>query len=469
MTRSLNGLSDIRSFFQQDPTPVWWVCATPYTLLGMDEWVRGFRWVSHADCFDGAHPRVFTPRGRKNAEVFPYETLEAMNAGLLSMPHVQAHIRARGPGRLAMLQFDEEGEQLAKDLGLELILPSAELRRKVDSKTETTRIANRAGVASVPNVLGRVRSWDELQALAGHLGPNLVIQLPFGDSGLTTFFVSGPEDLDDCLKVVAAEAEVKVMKRIRCAQAAIEACTTKAGTIVGPVLTEIVGHPELTPYKGGWAGNEVAPAAFTDAQRKNISERTRAFGDVLNELGYRGYFEIDWLIDLDDGEVYLGEVNPRLTGASPLTNLAAFAHADAPLFLFHLLEYTNIPFELDVDALNARWAHPVHADPWGQLIIKHTSEQPVLLTGAASSGAWQEIGGGQIRWQFMQVHRRTVDDESSAFFLRIPETGTIVRHGDDLGVLVMRGRLMDEKGQLTNRAKRWIEAIRNEFVGIPIE
>ena len=38
---------------------------------------------------------------------------------------------------------------------------------------------------------------------------------------------------------------------------------------------------------------------------------------------------MDFLIDLDNGEIYLGERNPRVTGASSMTNHAAFAHADA--------------------------------------------------------------------------------------------------------------------------------------------
>ena len=42
----------------------------------------------------------------------------------------------------------------------------------------------------------------------------------------------------------------------------MEACATKAGTIVGPLLTEIVGLKELTPYKGGWCGNEMLPGSF---------------------------------------------------------------------------------------------------------------------------------------------------------------------------------------------------------------
>jgi hypothetical protein len=38
---------------------------------------------------------------------------------------------------------------------------------------------------------------------------------------------------------------------------------TKHGTIVGPLMTELVGFKELTPYKGGWCGNEVFAGAFS--------------------------------------------------------------------------------------------------------------------------------------------------------------------------------------------------------------
>ena len=125
------------------------------------------------------------------------------------------------------------------------------------------------------------------------------------------------------------------MKRIDCRQAAIEACTTKAGTIVGPLMTEIVGFKELTPYKGGWAGNEIFADAFTPKLRAQARDLTFRFGEQLRKEGYRGYFELDFLIDKDTGEMWLGELNPRVTGASSMTNHAAFAHADAPLFLFH--------------------------------------------------------------------------------------------------------------------------------------
>ena len=212
---------------------------------------------------------------------------------------------------------------MARELDLQLIFPPADLRRRIDDKLETTRIADSAGVSSVPNVLGSVQTYDDLRSLSKHLGPDLVVQTPYGDSGETTFFISSRDDFDLVQSHIAAEREVKIMKRIRPRQAAVEGCVTSSGTVVGPLSTEIVGFGELTPYKGGWAGNEIAAGAFSDAQRKQASHQTMLIGNAIQALGYRGYFEVDWLIDQDTDTLYLGELNPRLTGLSPLTNLAA--------------------------------------------------------------------------------------------------------------------------------------------------
>ena len=230
------------------------------------------------------------------------------------------------------LMFDEKTEMLAKEAGLKVWFPRAKLRNRVDDKIETVRIGDKAGVPSVPNILARVNSYDDLRAKSEPLGKDLVIQTAYGDSGHTTFFISTESDFDKHADEIIEAPEVKIMKRINCRGSAIEACTTKAGTIVGPLMTELVGFKDITPYKGGWCGNEIFPKAFTQEIRDKAREYTFKFGEQLRKDGYRGYFELDFLIDTQSGELYLGELNPRITGASSMTNHAAFAHADAPLF-----------------------------------------------------------------------------------------------------------------------------------------
>ncbi len=270
----------------------------------------------------------------------------------------------------------------------------------MDSKIETTRLGNEAGVPSVPNTMGRATSYREVLDLAASagLGDDLVIQTPYGDSGQTTFFVASEDDWNADEEKMVGE-DLKVMKRIDPRECAIEGVITRHGTLVGPLMAELTGFPELTPYDGGWCGNDVFPDVLTEQQRRLARERTFAMGERLRREGYRGYFELDFLADANSGEMYLGELNPRVTGASSITNVTAVAYGDMPLFLFHLLEFMDVDYEIDVDELNRRWAHPGNIDDWTQFILKQTEDVTELITGAPASGIWrmQDDGDDRLR------------------------------------------------------------------------
>jgi hypothetical protein len=67
-----------------------------------------------------------------------------------------------------------------------------------------------------------------------------------------------------------------------------------------------------------------------------------------------------------------------------------------------------------------------------------------------------------------QTHRRTVSDESEAFFLRIARAGDYFYEGADLGILVTPGRLMTDDFELNDRAKAWITGIRRHYQTRPL-
>lgn len=465
--KTLRGISDIRRYFFRNETPYYFVAATPFNLQGIDEWVRSFWFVNHLDCFDGAHSRCFVPSTRPDRVFNSIE--EITNYLLEHRETVELIEREGGKGNAVFLFFDERTEELCEHLGLKICFPSAKLRAEVDNKIIATRIGDEAGVPSVPNTLGKVGSYADLMALAkkADLGDDLVVQTAFGDSGHTTFFIKSEADYDKHAEEIEGEAEAKVMKRIRCRGSALEACVTRHGTIVGPLMTELIGFPELTPYRGGWCGNEVVPEGFTREIREKARQMTVRYGNALRDRGYRGYFEVDYLTDLDTGEVYLGEINPRITGASSMTNLASFAHADAPLFLFHLLEYADVDFELDVAELNERWANPDNIDSWGQLVVKWCSDEIRQVTAAPASGVYEMQPDGRVEYVRMQTHRRTVQNPQRAFFLRIVGEGDWFYEGADLGILVTPGRLMNDDFELEENARRWIAGIRALYQSRP--
>jgi hypothetical protein len=189
---TLDGISQIRGFFRTNEQPIYFVSPTAFNLLGIDRTVKSFYYVNWFDSFDGTHPRVFVPRDRPMRD---FRSMEDVCNALIAHDEVRTWASRHGSRpKVCLVMFDEETERLAEEAGMELILPSAALRRRIDSKIVTTRIGDEAGVPSAPNVLGRAGSYHELTALAAGrgLGDDLVVQTPYGDSGKTTFFIARP-------------------------------------------------------------------------------------------------------------------------------------------------------------------------------------------------------------------------------------------------------------------------------------
>jgi biotin carboxylase len=465
---TLRGISEIRRFFRTNETPIWFVSATPFNLLGIDRWVRSFAYVNYYDSFAGGHPNVFVPR-----HVAPptFESIEEICNYLLSHKEVVDHVKRRGPGKAVFLMFDDETERLAADAGLEVAFPPAALRRRLDSKIVTTQLGDEAGVPSVPNTLGRASVYGDLLKLAAGagIGTDLVVQTPYGDSGQTTFFIASAAGWDEHAAQMVGD-ELKVMKRITCREAAIEGVITRHGTLVGPLMTELTGYPELTPYGGGWCGNDVFAGALSAEHRRQARAYTQQMGERLRQEGYRGYFELDFLADMDTGDMWLGELNPRVTGASSMTNVTAVAYGDMPLFLFHLLEFLDVDYEIDVDELNAGWAQPNAIDEWSQFILKDTADVTELITFAPPSGIWKldPSGHGGISFVRGETDWHSVASEDEAFYLRIAQAGGYRYPGADIGILVTRGRLQTDDHELTDRARTWISGIKRQFTTAPL-
>jgi biotin carboxylase len=461
-TRHLNGIPEIRTFFRTNRQPIYFVGPTAFNLLGIDRWVRNFQYIVYYDSWDGAHPRVFAPRNRPYVE---FQSSEEICNYLLQDPEVRDHLRRRGgTPKIAMVFFDEETEEICRDQGYELILPPDSLRRRLDSKIVTTQLGNEAGAPSVPNVLGTADSWIELVTLAtsNGLGSDLVVQTPYGDSGKTTFFIRAEEDWAKYADDLTGGEQLKVMKRIDNKAAAVEACITRHGTVVGPFMTDLTGYPELTPYKGGWCGNDLFPEALSPEQRATAIRHVRRLGDRLAKEGYKGFLEIDVLVDLATDEVYLGELNPRVSGASSMTNVTAGAYADVPLFLFHLLEFMDVDYTIDVEEINERWRELAAVDVWAQLIMKEPRDEVERILQAPRTGMYRIDEEGVLEFTGISNDWHDVTHEDEAFFLRVYAEGDFRFRGADLGILVTKGRMQTAEG-LTPRCRAYIDGIRSLY------
>jgi hypothetical protein len=461
---SLRSLADIRQFFHTNRTPIYFFHSAPSTLFGADSWISGLKFVSSIDAFDGEHANDFVPHGG-NTRCF--STTEAANNHLLSHPEVIAWLRrSKANGKALFLMFDRKTEALARNLGLEICLPAANLRRRLDSKVIATRLAEAAGVRAVPNVLAKIDSYHALRRLSLHLGEDLVIQLPHGDAGKTTFFISTAADFQQHAQQITRAPAVKVMTRIRCRQATIEGCVTTHGTLVGPLLGELAGIEQLTPYRGGWCGNELYgtdAASLSRELRCQAQRATLAIGAQLKKEGYRGNFGIDFLIHQDTNELYFGELNPRLTGVTLLTSQAALDKQEPPLLLFHLLEWLRVNYSVDVEEFNRRSSTVEHASTWSSLVVYHIRNSVETLTTAPKGGIWRMNAHETIHFSRRAFQLQALNGEHEAILFRTINIGQKVFQGTSYGRLLTRGRITSDDGRLNRRAMAWLAGFRAHF------
>ncbi|MCH6566185.1 MAG: biotin carboxylase, partial [Proteobacteria bacterium] len=213
-TPKLRGLSDILTYFRRNETPIFFVSPTSFNLLGLEKFVNRFFHINYFDSFDGAHPRVFVPEEKGDVD---FQSMEDVCNYMLMHKEVIDKIKksGKGPAKLLFVMFDEKTEEICKELGVDIALPSAALRNRLDSKIELTRLANEAGIDSAPNALGEADSFESLMKIAAkaNLGKDLVVQTPYGDSGRTTFFITSEADWDKHAGDMKGE-QLKIMKRI---------------------------------------------------------------------------------------------------------------------------------------------------------------------------------------------------------------------------------------------------------------
>jgi biotin carboxylase len=454
----IHSIADIKKFFHQTERNYYFISATNFNLMAISDWVNNWFNVNFIDCYDEQNNSLLLAQ---YTETPLFKDIESINHFLLGNKEIVEHIKQKQQTKAMFLFYDPELEELVESLDMDLIMPPNKLVKNIDNKITTTEIGNSVDVPSVPNALVEVKNYSQLTDAmkTHHLGDEVVVQTAYGDSGKTTFFISSEKDYHEVADEIEAEDKVKIMKRIDCLQVAMEACATRQGTYVGPILTEIIGHPDLTPYRGGWCGNDVNPHIFDQKTQTTMFQYTQRLGEALYKKGYRGYFEVDYLLDTKDPEnlqVYLGEMNPRVTGISALTNMSAFCNQNIPLFLFHLLEFSDTEFDLDPNEFNQQVQNFNHT-AFGQLIFKYTETELRIVTEIPNTGIYK-CDNQQLEFiRYANNPRDLGDDE--IFILRIMQQDEYVYKGADTIILFANELLQDEYNKLTEFAENIIKTV----------
>lgn len=294
----------------------------------------------------------------------------------LNSAHLLSHSLVRGfleklPGPRHFLLYQNYPDLmgLAEKEGWHLLANPADLRIQVGGRAFFEKMARQLGL---PRVRGAIYPLEEIhtrdyQFWTEELGPEFVVQLPDIDQGggRGTFFVRSAgeyERLQERLREKTWRGvkltSVSIHMFVRGVPASIALCLTRHGILASRLQRQLIdlAYCSHLSEDGVFCGHVWGREPWTSRIGERARRQAALIGDYLWALGYKGILGIDFIIDKVNEQVYPLEINPRFTGAFPMLSLLHLKEGMIPLEAFHTLEFLDVSYEADVEALNQQYS-----------------------------------------------------------------------------------------------------------------
>ena len=295
------------------------------------------------------------------------------SARLLAHPLVKAFLKRLPPPRhLLLYQGYPELEDPAKREGWDLLANPASLRIRVAQRAFFERMAADLGLRKIP---GSIHPLEAIHAYsydywATRVGLKFVVQLPdlLQGGGRGTFFVGSNPDYEALRARLKGNIwrgiplkSVSVRRFVEGTPVSMALCITRHGILFSRLQRQLIDLPYCRdfPENGVFCGHSWSLNAWPGVGQEDALKQARRIGEYLARIGYKGILGIDFVMDEHRGEVFPVEVNPRFTGAFPMLSLLQMKEGLIPLEVFHILEFLNASYEIDLDGLNEAYAHPL--------------------------------------------------------------------------------------------------------------
>jgi len=205
--------------------------------------------------------------------------------------------------------------------GIQFIGPTADHLTMFGDKTAAKRIARDAGVPTVPGTDDALQHLTEIRAAADRIGYPLMVKASFGGGGRGMRIVTGPAELEQ--KV--AEAQREANAAFGRGDVFLEKYIPRAKHIEVQILGDAHGNlvhvweRDCSVQRRHQKVVEVAPSInLADTLRNDICG---AAVRLCKSVGYRNAGTVEFLLDVDRGEYFFIEVNPRIQVEHTVTEM----------------------------------------------------------------------------------------------------------------------------------------------------
>jgi acetyl-CoA carboxylase, biotin carboxylase subunit len=214
--------------------------------------------------------------------------------------------------------FVEEVEKA----GIGFVGPAASVIRSMGDKIEAKKIAQRAGVPTVPGSEGAIANHDEALAVAKEVGFPLLIKASAGGGGRGMRVVESEETLAKDLEEIMSEAEVAFGDP----SVYLERYLTDIRHIEIQVVSDgenviHLGERDCTSQRRNQKLIEESPSPVLDEElRQGLAEASVA---LCHEVGYKNAGTVEFVFDNIERKYYFIEMNTRIQVEHPVSEMVS--------------------------------------------------------------------------------------------------------------------------------------------------
>jgi hypothetical protein len=154
---------------------------------------------------------------------------------------------------------------------------------------------------------------------------------------------------------------VLVTRFVEGVPSSLAVCITRHGVLRSRLQRQLIDLPYCDEMveQGIFCGHAWGQESWPDWALETAGVQAQSIGEFLSRLSYRGILGIDFVVSLEEHRVYPLEINPRLTGAFPMLSMLHAGQHLIPLEVFHILEFMDVHYTADVNALNQAYSRGV--------------------------------------------------------------------------------------------------------------
>lgn len=266
--------------------------------------------------------------------------------------------------------------------------------------------------------------------------------------GIGTFSIKNMDDFEEAWKFLSVRDNRTVVSKLFVGQDySLQCCVTKYGVFVGPLQRQLIGDKNLSnpKLKGTekFCGVQVGVEDVYEGCYAQISSVARKVGQKLLKAGIRGIYSIDILVNEKKKEFKLLEVNPRITGVSPLYSLVQQDGA-LPLPMLHVLEVGKTDYSIsDFKPQDLEVAVPLCS----LMIIRNKSNSTIEIKSSLKSGHYSRDSTKMIDKKLNLIKGQvTVHSHASK--------GAKIGAGGKIAALYVHDGILGQDGELKDEYKR---------------